>query len=171
MTQLDAQILKSAKIFQDMPEDMLEKVAAIGEIVVREEDTVLFWQKEKLEYFYLVLEGEIALRLEPPIAGTEPMHLGVVSPGYSCGISTFIPGTRSSATGVCTQQCRLIRIEGSRMLDLFESDGKLGYTFMIKVMRIFKTRLNQRTRLFLRSLERHPEIQAAFQDLGHMSYG
>jgi hypothetical protein len=38
-------------------------------------------------------------------------------------------------------------------------------------MRIFKTRLNQRTRLFLRSLERHPEIQAAFQDLGHMSYG
>jgi CRP-like cAMP-binding protein len=170
MDTVDAKTLKSVKIFEDMPQAMLEEVAELCEIVECEADTVLFRQKQKLDYFYLVLEGGILLQLEP-IAGEEPLKLGIVTSGYSCGISTFIPGTKSSSSGICAEKSRLVRIKGTRMLDLFESDGKLGYTFMVKVMRIFKTRLNQRTRLFLRSLERHPEIQAAFQDLGHMSYG
>jgi CRP-like cAMP-binding protein len=101
----------------------------------------------------------------------EPLTLGVVEPGRSFGISALIPGKRSTANAVCQEDSTVIHLPENKMLELFEQDGKLGYCFMYRVLRIFKSRMNQRTRQFLLSLEQHPEIQPDFEGLGHISFG
>ncbi len=165
MVELDD--LRRIKILESLSDEMLGQISTVAQLKDFEAGTILFRRNEKLEYFYLVLSGNVALEVESSEGGT--MTLAQVLPGNSFGISTFIPGTRSSATAQCLERCRLIILPGKEVLDLFEQDGHLGYTFMLQVMRIFKSRMTQRTRLFLRSLERHPEIQSAFRDLGHMS--
>lgn len=154
---------------QELDRSQLEKLAAIAEKAQYPAGTILFRHRQQLTHYNLLLEGSVALSLD---AGEgEPLTLGVVEPGRSFGISALIPGKRSTATAVCQEDSTVIHLSEKKMLELFEEDGKLGYCFMYQVLRIFKARMNQRTRQFLVSLEQHPEIQHAFEGLGHISYG
>ena len=161
--------LKGMLALQELDESQLEKLAGIAEKSQYPAGTVLFRQRQQLTQYNLLLEGSVALTLI--VEGGEPLTLGVVDPGRSFGVSALIPGKRSTANAVCQEDSTVIHLPEDRMLELFDRDGRLGYCFMYQILRIFKSRMSQRTRQFLLSLERHPEIQHAFEDLGHMSYG
>ena len=164
-----AEELSGIHALQELDKPQLKKLAAIAEKTQYPAGTVLFRHRQQLTHYNLLLEGSVALTLE--LEEGEPMTLGVVEPGRSFGISALIPGKRSTANAVCQEESTVIHLPEDKMLELFEEDGWLGYCFMYQVLRIFKSRMNQRTRQFLVSLEQHPEIQHAFESLGHISYG
>jgi CRP-like cAMP-binding protein len=154
---------------QELDRSQMEKLAAIADKAEYPAGTVLFRHRQQLTNYNLLLKGSVALTVE--LDAGEPLTLGVVEPGRSFGISALIPGKRSTANAVCQEDSTVIHLPENKMLELFEQDGKLGYCFMYRVLRIFKSRMNQRTRQFLLSLEQHPEIQPDFEGLGHISFG
>lgn len=166
---VSANELSGMHALQELDRSQLEKIATIADKAEYPAETVLFRQRQQLTHYNLLLEGSVALTLDA--GGGEPLTLGVVDPGRSFGVSALIPGKRSTATAVCQKDSTVIHLPEKKMLELFEQDGRLGYCFMYQVLRIFKARMNQRTRQFLVSLEQHPEIQHAFEGLGHISYG
>jgi CRP-like cAMP-binding protein len=161
--------LKGMHALQELDRSQMEKLAAIADKAEYPAGTVLFRHRQQLTHYNLLLKGSVALTVE--LDAGEPLTLGVVEPGRSFGISALIPGKRSTANAVCQEDSTVIHLPENKMLELFEQDGKLGYCFMYRVLRIFKSRMNQRTRQFLLSLEQHPEIQPDFEGLGHISFG
>jgi CRP-like cAMP-binding protein len=166
---VSANELSGMYALQELDGSQLEDLAAIADKARYPAGSLLFRHRQRLTHYNLLLEGSVALTLD--VGEGEPLTLGVVEPGRSFGVSALIPGKRSTATAVCQKDSVVIHLPENKMLALFERDGRLGYSFMYQVLRIFKARMNQRTRQFLVSLEQHPEIQHAFEDLGHISYG
>jgi thioredoxin reductase (NADPH) len=159
--------LRKMRIFEDLPESMLEKIAAEAQLQIFSADTVLFRQNERLKYFYMILNGQVSLEVD--LSTQSSITLGTVSPGYCFGVSSFIPRGTSSATAITRDVCELVCLTGERMSALFQEDGQLGYHVMLRVVRAFKFRMEQRTMLFLKTMEHHPELQSVFKDLDHLT--
>lgn len=153
--------LKQIALLKDLSEEVLEKIGAVAELADFAQETVLFQENQKLKTFYMLLKGRVLLRCTSSAGAVLP--LGEVLPGSSFGVSSFIPGTRSSATAVCTEPCRVIGLSGEKLTAVFQADPGLGYTIMLRVVQLFKSRMNQRTEQFLGSLTRHPDIKSALQ--------
>jgi CRP-like cAMP-binding protein len=162
---VDKRELRRMHLLKDMPDAMLDKIAQAGQLRIFSADTVLFQQGDNLEYFYMILTGQVILEVEatPNVS----LALGTVRPGYSFGISTFIPGATSSSTAVCIEPCELISLSGRTMTELFQQDWDLGYNFMLRLVRVFKSVMDHRTMLFLKTLQNHPDLLNIFRDLGH----
>lgn len=159
--------LHKIHILRDMPEDMLKKIGSIATLHLYSADTILFNQHEQLEYFYMVLSGSVMLEL---VASQDfTITLGVVQPGHTFGISTFIPHARSGSTAICGEPCELIRLSGEKMTELFDQEPELGYNFMLRVVRVFRSVLGHRTTMFINTLAKHPEMQSLFEDLKHLA--
>ena len=158
---VNTQQLSSIRLLQDLPGTELEKIANVAEIRDVAAETVLFRQGEKLDVFFLLLAGRVFLNCRT--GSGRFLTLSEVGPGGSFGLSSFIAGTKSSATAVCTERSRMITLAGSVLWDLFQEDPALGYSVMLRVVQLFKDRMNQRTEQFLRSLSHHPDILACLQ--------
>ena len=156
---VDIEELRQIFLFKDLADEELQKIAAVAEIEDVVPETVLFRENEKLDTFYLLLTGRVILSCRSP-AGVD-LTLSEVLPGGSFGVSAFIAETRSAATAVCVDPCRAITISGRKLADLFENDPGLGYSIMLRVVQLFKSRMNQRTEQFLRSMARHPAVKSA----------
>jgi len=161
------QELQQIHVLRDLPHGMLESISSIASIHLYSADTILFNQNEQLEYFYMVLSGSVMLEL---VASQDiTITLGVVQPGYTFGISTFIPNARSGSTARCAESSELIRLSGTEMTRLFEQEPELGYHFMLRVVRVFRSVLGHRTTMFINTLAKHPEMQSLFGDLKHLA--
>ena len=161
------QDLQKIHVLRELPEDMLGKIGSIATLHLYSADTALFKQHERLEYFYMVLSGSV--RLELVASKDITITLGVVQPGYTFGISTFIPNSKSGSTAICAEPCELIRLSGPKMTQLFEQEPELGYQFMLRVVRVFRSVLGHRTTMFIKTLAKHPEMQSLFDDLKHLA--
>jgi CRP-like cAMP-binding protein len=164
---ISKQELRRMYVLKDIPERDLERIAEVAQLQIYSADSILFRQNEELKYFYMVLSGQISLSID--VVSDVSIILGTVRPGYSCGISAFIPGSRSSSTAMCDESCELICLSAARMSELFEQDWDLAYHFMYRMVRIFKSVMDHRTSIFLKSLENHPDIQRELKDLDHLA--
>jgi CRP-like cAMP-binding protein len=153
--------LKRIFLFQNLPEDLLKTIATVAEIKNFAAGTVLFEQYELLNNFYMLLKGKVLLNCKSS-AGTV-LTLGEVTPGCSFGVSSFIVGTRSLTNAVCTESSQTITLSGNVLTSLFHEDPKLGFAIMLRVVQLFKFRMDQRTEQFIRSLTSHPTIKEALK--------
>lgn len=154
-------------LLRDMPEIMLEKIAEIAQIQIFSADSLLFRQNEKLENFYMVLSGQVSLSID--LVPDVSIILGTIRPGYSCGISTFIPGAQSSSTAVCDETCELICLSKGKMTALFERDWDLAFQFTYQLVRMFKSIMDHRSELFKKCVQNHPEFQDSYKDLQYLA--
>ena len=164
---LDRRELRKIHILEDMPNEMLDMIRSVAELKIFSADTVLFEENQELETFYMVLAGTVLLEITP--SEDVFITLGTVQPGYCFGVSTFIPGARSASGAVCAESCELISCSGSMLMELFEQNTNLGYFFMHRLVRAFKNRMDQRTRLFLKAMENRPELAQLFDTLDHLA--
>jgi CRP-like cAMP-binding protein len=159
--------LRKMNLLKDMPEGMLSEIAEVAQVQIFSADSVLFRQNERLEHFYMVLSGQVSLSME--LVPDVTIILGTIRPGYSCGISTFIPGALSSATAACDETCELICLSGERMSALFEQDWDLAFHFTFRLVRMFKSIMDHRSEIFKKFVQNHPELQSSYSDLEHLA--
>jgi len=159
--------LRKMNLLKDMPEGMLEDIARVAQIQIFSAESVLFRQNEKLEYFYMVSSGQVSLSID--LVPDVTIILGTIRPGYSCGISAFIPGAQSSSTAVCDETSELICLSQKKMTELFEQDWDLAFHFTYHLVRMFKSIMDHRSDLFKKCVQSHPELQDSFKDLGYLA--
>lgn len=165
MTTVDKHELRRIQLIEDMSDPMLDLLGSVGKLKIFGEDTVLFQEGQVLDQCYMVLTGTVFLEVQP-----EPdviITLESLESGACFGLSSLIPGSRTQSSAICAESCELVCFSAQSLYELLQSHYDLGFTFMYRIVRTFKDRMEHRTQLFLRALENHPELQHLFQTDQH----
>ena len=118
--------LKQADLFRGIKMDFLKKVM---EVTLREshpEGTRLFRSGDPADYFYILINGRIALSM----GGDEKqVHIGSQT-GESFGWAALVGRAQYTATARCLRRCDLLKINVSafiQLLDRYRDDGFIFY--------------------------------------------
>lgn len=148
--------LKKINLLSDMPDDILDKIGAIAQLDVFDEESILFRQNQKQTLLYMVVSGKVFLTSRSDSGKT--LTLDEIGKGRTFGISSIMGDASSTFTAVCAEKCAIITISGEQLHQLFEDDYRTGHLLMLQVVQSFKRRTLMHTRQFLKSLATHPEI-------------
>ncbi len=154
---IDKEILKDILFLEDLPDQVIEKIASIAKLETYDEHTLLFHQNQKLTHLFMLVSGKIHFTVES--ASGKALILDKIYEGRTFGVSALMEESSSAYSAICAKKSTVISISGSRMHQLFEEDFKLGHILMLKVVKLFKKRMELHTRQFLLSLASHAEIK------------
>lgn len=139
------EILKEAPFFDELSEDMINRLAAIAEIKTYPKNHFMDKRNQNATHFYLVLEGEISLQMESVTGKT--VRLETISVGGAIGFSSLIDmdNKRYTSDAKTLTPAKLLRFKSDKMRLLFYQDFELGFLIMKKIAYIAKRRLMYRT--------------------------
>ncbi|MEI6260444.1 MAG: Crp/Fnr family transcriptional regulator [Deltaproteobacteria bacterium] len=139
-------MLKSIVFFEDLSDEMLERMAAIADLRHYTEGEYLNKRRNPADNFYIILEGAISLETED-ITGKKH-NLETLMVGAALGFSSLIE-TESKRylcdARVITTPTRTLRFKASDLISMFYLDFELGFLIMKKIALIAKRRLLYRT--------------------------
>ncbi|MCF6247491.1 MAG: cyclic nucleotide-binding domain-containing protein [Desulfobacula sp.] len=153
---VDKQILKNILFLEELPDPVIEKIASIATLETYDKHTILFHQNQDLTHIFMLVTGKIHFTVES--ASGKALILDKIYEGRTFGVSALMEESSSAYTAICAEKSTVISISGNRMHQLFEEDFKLGHLLMLKVVKLFKQRIELHTRQFLLSLASHSEI-------------
>ncbi|MCD4719024.1 MAG: cyclic nucleotide-binding domain-containing protein [Desulfobacula sp.] len=148
--------LKKISFLKDLPESILEKVRAIARLEIFDGESILFRQDQEQTLLYMLVSGKVFLNSRS--ASGKSLTLDEVSAGRTFGVCALMGESSSTFTAICAETSSIITVSGEQMRQLFEKDFETGHTLMLKVVEIFKSRIEMHTRQFLHSLAMNPEI-------------
>ncbi len=148
--------LKKMNFMKDMPEDVLDKVAAVAQMADVGNETILIRQGDIQDRIYMLVSGSICINSRATSGKT--LTLEELVPGQSFGLSALLENTPSSYTAICDDDCQIISVSSDQLRQVFESDYIVGYQFMEKVVEKFKLRMGRQSKRFMAALATHPDI-------------
>ena len=155
---VEKDVLKKIAFLKDMPDIILEKIGAIAQLETFDEESILFRQNQVQKLLYMLVSGKIFLNSRSAVSG-KSLTLEEVSAGRTFGVSALIGESPSTFTAICSETSSVITVSGEQMRELFEQDFEIGHALMLKVVELFKSRMEMHTSQFLHSLATHPEIR------------
>jgi CRP-like cAMP-binding protein len=149
---IDAEMLKSIKVFQNMNDEQLAAVREHCEELKYEKGDKLFTEGDSAAHLWNVVKGQVDLRFEMPDKRptSSDQTIGSIAVGQRdteskvLGWSCFIQPYKMRLSAYCvTDTCRIIRIPKEALLQLFEKDPQMGYTFMSFMITVVGYRFQQ----------------------------
>ncbi len=149
--------LKKILFFQGLSDEILAEIGNIANIETYKEETEFFKQNQNLSNFYMLLSGKIFLNSRSPKGAS--LTLDEVTKGHSFGLSALMGEVKSSFSAICAEKSEVIMINNEKMLELFKKNRELGYLITLRIVQLFRSRMNKHTQQFLKSIANHPEIK------------
>jgi len=149
-------LLKKIGFLKGLPDGMLEKVGAIAQLETFDKENILFRQNQEKTHLYMLVSGEVLLNCS--FASGKYLTLDEVSAGRTVGVSSLLGEYPSAFTAICAETSSIITASGQQMRQLFLEDFEIGHALMLKVVEIFRSRMEMHTRQFMHSLLNHHEI-------------
>jgi hypothetical protein len=98
-------------------EQIVRALAPYLSLEAHQAGATLFQRGEAADLLYLIQQGTVAI----------PESEVLLSPGDVFGeVGLFAPQGRRTATAVCTTDCRLLTLDGPKLVDLCYQDAKLA---------------------------------------------
>jgi CRP-like cAMP-binding protein len=150
-------------MLENMPERLLSLIGQEAHLSIFGAGTCLFKAGEIVDTFYMVIMGQVALTvaLNPDI----DVILENIQSGRTFGSSALISGGPAAYTAVCQEPCETITLSGPHMQQLFETNQELGFHLMKGVARQYKQTMENRAKMIMKTLARHPEMKASIHDI------
>ena len=127
--------LESHEVFRLLRPEQLRAISDAAEQVAFQCDSRVFRQGDKAEFFFVVLEGKVALRVwQAPGVSVE---IDEVSPGEIFGSCVCLQLDSYSLTAQCTEDSKLLMIKSATLKRLLDEDPVLGYTIQTLVSRVY----------------------------------
>jgi CRP-like cAMP-binding protein len=154
---VDKDTLKKIFLLNDLPDPILEKIGSIANLETFDEKAVLFEKNQELTSLYMVVSGKV--RLSITTAAGESVILDEVFAGRIFGVAALMEESSSSFDAMCAEPSSIVIVSAKKMHQLFVEDFKIGHILMLKMVKLFKFRMERHTRQFLQSLATHPDIK------------
>jgi CRP-like cAMP-binding protein len=126
--------------------------SAAEEISFEAGDTV-FLRGEPADDFFVVLEGQVALRMLRPDGVS--VLIDEVTTGVIFGSCVCFEIDAYSLTAQCTEDSRILKIKASTLKKLMDDDLVMGYTIQTMISRVY----------FKRYLDTMRKLQAIVQSI------
>ena len=131
--------LKEISIFAGLAEYELEHIAKISHEEVLEEDKRIFAEGALADKLYIVVEGEVAIK----ITACGIITVDTVCDGEVFGWSALTEPYSLTAAAYTTKKTRLIAIAGDVLRDLFGKNNHIGYVVIKELASVISNRLKQ----------------------------
>jgi CRP-like cAMP-binding protein len=149
MTTLET--LRNIAAFKGMTEGQLEALRTRCSEVEFELGQKLFTEGDTATDLWIVADGRVDLRFELPGRETSADHTvssvqerrRTTEANY-LGWSSFVPPHKMRLSAYCVSPtCTVLKIGKDDLLELFEKDAKMGYTFMTFLVKVVGFRFQQ----------------------------
>ncbi len=147
---MDTALLKNARIFADLEDDELERIAEICKEQQFKSAKTLFNEGDPGNRLYIIAEGEVRISRNVPGSGEEA--LTVLKSGACFGEMAVFDRSERSTDAIANTDCTLITISRPDFEMLLDFDRDLGFKVLWSVVRLLSERLritNDNLRSFL----------------------
>ncbi len=147
---MDTALLKKARIFADLEDDELERIAEICKEQRFKSAKTLFNEGDPGNRLYIIAEGEVRISRNVPGSGEEA--LTVLKSGACFGEMAVFDRSERSTDAIANTDCTLITITRSDFEMLLDFDRDLAFKVLWSVVRLLSERLritNDNLRSFL----------------------
>ncbi|MGA9751773.1 MAG: cyclic nucleotide-binding domain-containing protein [Acidobacteriota bacterium] len=126
--------LRGHSLFQMLQPKQVEKISNATEELVVEAGAAVYQASEPAEFFFLVREGQVALR--SATAGIT-LHVDDVLPGEVFGTCLCLGRTTYALQAVCVQRSKLLRMRTETLKKILDEDLILGYTVQSYISSVY----------------------------------
>lgn len=130
---ISPELLRRYPFFSMLTDDQLSEVAMIAIEESLDSGRVVFWEGEKAETLYFLLDGCVDLYYTVGEQKHQKIEKGIpvgeINPGESFGISALIEPYVLTATGHVSKASQVVKIDAAALRGLFKKDRKLALLF------------------------------------------
>jgi CRP/FNR family cyclic AMP-dependent transcriptional regulator len=145
-------LLAEFTLFHNLPADLLEQIAKIGEEEAYTTGETVFREGEKADKLHFLLSGNVTLKVKLT-SRPESITVSAVNQRYeSFGWSGIIPPFHYTATAYCEQDCKVLTFPGERFMELLQTDPKAGFLVMQRIAELIASRLRNSRQALLKTL-------------------
>jgi CRP/FNR family transcriptional regulator, cyclic AMP receptor protein len=135
---MSAQVLEKVDIFSDLSPQQLEQIYALCKENVHFQGETIFSEGSPSTEFYVILEGEVAIRVNPDLISSEGHHqpgtIATLYPGQSFGEVALVDQGVRSASAICNSMiCKTLVISRGDLMGLLESNAQMGFKIMMNL--------------------------------------
>ena len=132
------EVLEKVDIFSDLSMDQLVKISRLCREIVYFHNELIFAENSPSTEFYVILEGEVAIQINPDLVSSESdqgQHesatIAILYPGQSFGEVALVDQGLRSASAICnTMTCKTLVISRQDFMNLLKQDPEMGYKVM-----------------------------------------
>ncbi len=148
-----AERMGSQDVFGFLRPEQIDVLSDAADVVDYKEGDTVYYHGQKAAHMYVVLDGEVSLRLPGKGGISIPIDeatTGVIFGNCECfGIDTY------STTAQCTKNSKLMKLESAALRHLMDEDLLMGYVIQRRISQIY----------FNRYLETMRKLQAIVMNL------
>ena len=152
------EIIRHYPFFAGLDPNQIKSLAVAGKELDVKEGHVFFRSSNTMDYFYLVVKGEIGITCEKTdrsvthsvsaqLTGnipTEDVTVSTIEPGEVFGWSALFPPFAATAGAVALVPSKVVAFHAATLLRLFEEDCQFGYRITQKLAQVIHMRLQDR---------------------------
>ncbi|MBN2468247.1 MAG: cyclic nucleotide-binding domain-containing protein [Deltaproteobacteria bacterium] len=130
--------VKEVQLFKGIPSHIMDEIV---KLIVEEEfpgGHVFHKRGDYAESMYILEEGVVEIVVE----GKERVSIPLDQPGYVFGWSALVEPYRYTATVKCVKDSKVIKLDGDRLMRLFEQHSAEGLTIMKRLAGVMASRLD-----------------------------
>jgi len=131
-------IIKKVDLFEGIDVEVMEEIANISSEEDYAKDTVLFKQGEEAECLYILAEGTVKLTIKNGGA----LVYSLSEPGEVFGWSCVVEPGLYTASGVCSTDSKVVKIERENLNKLFHLHPDAGLKILRRLGGVFSKRLS-----------------------------
>ena len=152
--------LKKMVIMTHLKDDMLDRIISITDVLIFEDQEIIFRQGNIADRFFMVKRGKVLL--EQRLAEKITVSVGSIKPGFAFGWSTMIEEGYYTTDAVCAEPCEIYSMKGEKLRALCDKDPYMGYLLSRRLLIILKKRYDHRTDQFIKVLKHNPDMKELF---------
>ena len=126
--------LEGQEVFQFLRPEQLKAISDVADVVEYSAGDTVYEKGTVADYFFVVLEGQVALRL--PTRSGVSLQVDALTKGAMFGSCVCFQLVDYSTHAMCTVDSRLLKIEAATLKELMDRDLVLGYTIQTQISRI-----------------------------------
>lgn len=148
-------LLKEAKLFEDLLPEELEQIQKLCEVRNLKKGAQIIAAGEPADYLFMVVEGEVELRFEVVYsnASTE-ISLDRKGRGESFGWSALIEPYQYSLSAFAVKDCELLQLRGRDIEKLCKENTHLGYVMMNSIAKLIGQRFSAMEKALVTEIQR-----------------
>ena len=144
--------LSEFPLFRNLPEELLDKIAAICEEASFSPGENVFREGDSADKLHFLLEGDIVLKVKLT-SRPASITVSVVNQRYeSFGWSGIVPPYHYTASAVCETDCKILTIPGEGFMKLLSDNPVAGFTVMQRLTELIASRLRSSRQALLKTL-------------------
>jgi CRP-like cAMP-binding protein len=128
--------------FQGLPAEALRRVAAHSTMVALQGGRILMSQHDAAEHLFFLISGVVQFYIH--FQGVDDLLVGTMrEPGALLGWSVFRKPYRYTVTARCEDNCQVMRLPREIIMELVQTQPRLGYLLLKRVAATLANRLEQ----------------------------